>query len=459
MNSYQALNENRKRLKFYYLAILFYITCISAFSQNQIQTNTSYDSIKVANQGNSFYAILEANTYEFKTLQQGIDIEVYLIDKSGDTLIKKDSPNGAYGTERFQYSIESKGQYELFFKPLPYSINSSNNKTVSFIIREISEEELARKETIRKELASENKKKVQTADIHHFWQAFDALEIAESHADSIRVIQELYIDRATDGLKEFILVRERLFTPERIVATIAKYPKFYNSVRANTFEVEKAVPIIEDVFDKFKELYPNFEPFKVCFAIGTIGTGGTVSNDFVLIGAEISTSTENIDLSEFEGHPMKPVLAYEGGNIVQKLANVIAHECVHTQQAKKYASEAVTCTLLNSVLREGASDFIGGLIAREQINEFLKIYGDEHEKELYTKLKSELCGNNFKDWLYNYNTAKDFPGDLGYYTGYKIVESYYNKHVDKQQAIIDIIEMKDPLNFLIESGYDKNFEN
>ena len=53
--------------------------------------------------------------------------------------------------------------------------------------------------------------------------------------------------------------------------------------------------------------------------------------------------------------------------------------------------------------------------------------------------------------------VKDKPADLGYYMGYHIAKSYYENAKDKKQAVIDIIEMKNPLQFLGKSGYDKKF--
>ena len=69
--------------------------------------------------------------------------------------------------------------------------------------------------------------------------------------------------------------------------------------------------------------------------------------------------------------------------------------------------------------------------------------------------KNELCNQNIGGWLYNGYAVKDKPPDLGYYLGYKIVESYYNNATDKKQAIIDIIELDNPIRFLELSKYDQ----
>jgi hypothetical protein len=103
-------------------------------------------------------------------------------------------------------------------------------------------------------------------------------------------------------------------------------------------------------------------------------------------------------------------------------------------------------------LREGACDFIGELVSR---NKKKNEYGDQHEAKLWTEFKNELCNENIGNWLYNGYAVKDKPADLGYYIGYKIAESYYNNHTDKKKAIVDIIEMDNPIQFLENSKYDQ----
>jgi hypothetical protein len=232
---------------------------------------------------------------------------------------------------------------------------------------------------------------------------------------------------------------------------VAKYPKFYNSLRKNTFEVKKSEQTIEAVFAKFKEIYPNFKPFKVCFAMGIMNTGWTISNNFVLIGTEITTSTKQMDLSEFENNEYRKT--FEGSEeMLSKIKSLVAHECVHTQQAKSIDPTAIKCELLYRALREGSADFIAELVSgKEKINE----YGDKNEKQIWADFKNELCHESSNNWLYNYSTVKDKPADLGYFVGYKIAKEYYNNSSDKKQAVNDIIDMKNPIRFLELSKYDQ----
>ncbi|WP_299674680.1 DUF2268 domain-containing putative Zn-dependent protease [uncultured Dokdonia sp.] len=305
-------------------------------------------------------------------------------------------------------------------------------------------------------LQAQNSTTVQTKDITHFWEAFDALSTCKTNTDSIQTMQRLYLDRATRGLKDFAKVRD--FTADGFVEVIATYPKYYQSIRANTLTISKILSELEGIVTAFKNVYPRFEEKGICFAIGMLNTGGTISEDFLLIGSEIAASTNATDLSEIDNDAFKKVLS-SGTSVKQKIRNMIAHEYVHTQQKIMYSDNAVKCSLLKNTLEEGQCDFIGELLAGGQINTIAKSYGDQHEEALWNSFKNELCNVSDENWLYNFTTVKEEPADLGYYIGYQITKSYYEQAIDKQQAIIDILEMDNPLHFLQMSGYDQKFKD
>lgn len=384
-------------------------------------------------------------------MQQGIDVKVFLLDEAENKIVEMDSPNGAHGMEKFEYMPTESKTYYIRIQRLDEAGNPDIGK-ITLLIRKFTKAEIQEKEKIKKELESENKKIVQTADIDHFWEAFDSLKNCKTRKDSIQKIQTIYLDRATDGLLDFIEARQ--FTAEKFINQITRLPRFFSSIRPNTLQVKKAAPQVEEIVSKFKEIYPNFAEKKICFAIGIVNTGGTVSDNFLLIGTEVSTSTKYTDLSEFNNSAFSKVLA-TGEDIIQKIKNIVAHEYVHTQQKVPLSKEAINCSLLNRCMKEGFCDFIGELTASSQINSLAQTYGDQHEKELWQEFKNELCTTSTNNWLYNYSTVKDRPADLGYYIGYKIAQEYYANMADKKQAVIDIIEMNDPIEFLQKSKYDQ----
>ncbi len=438
---------------------LLIFCCFSAnlMAQNapKLSFNKTYKDQKLSKGKDLVFPINmdKDNLYDISVFQDGIDVLVEVSDKDNKKLAKKDSPNGSWGFERFEFKPTQTASYFITIKRLEQKGNPDSGQ-VNIKIKQFNKADLAVREKTKKELEPENKKTVQTADIDHFWAAWDNLKACKTYEDSVQSFEKLYIERATDGFLDFINVRQ--WSAEEYVEMARNSPKFYNSVRKNTFEVKKAEPLIEEVFQKFKAIYPNFKPFKVCFAIGALRTGGTVSENFVLIGTEITTSTKAVDLSEIKNEAFRTILEGEE-DIVQKIKNMIAHECVHTQQKSELDSNAVRCNLLYQCMHEGFCDFIGELVTGSQINKVNQDYGNAHEKELWYAFKEELCGNKTGGWLYNFSEVKDKPADLGYYMGYRIAKSYYDAAKDKKQAVVDIIEMKNPLQFLEKSGYDKKF--
>jgi Predicted Zn-dependent protease (DUF2268) len=436
-------------------SILFALAIIiakSSFAQSSknLNLNKEYKGILLSKTESHIYKLTlsKGGVYQFSILQQGIAAHIVLKDANNNQVFESDIPEDIDGYEKFEYLPNVTGIFYLTLARFDNVQNTEMGKATIYV-KSLSKAEIGLRQKIKKELASENQKNVQTIDIDHFWEAFDNLKNCKSFADSVKSFQQLYLDRATDGLIDFIRVRD--LQAEKYVKLVAKYPKFYASLRKNTFEVKKAEQTIEAVFLKFKKLYSNFKPFKVCFAMGIMNTGGTISNNFVLIGTEILSSSKQMDLSEFDANEYRKT--FEGTEeLMSRIKRLIAHECVHTQQPKQVDPNGIKCELLYRALREGAADFIAELVSgNPQKNE----YGDKNEKQIWVQFKNELCNESSDNWLYNSSTVKDKPADLGYYVGYKIVQEYYHNASNKKQAIIDIIEMTDAVRFLELSKYDQ----
>ena len=110
--------------------------------------------------------------------------------------------------------------------------------------------------------------------------------------------------------------------------------------------------------------------------------------------------------------------------------------------------------LLEQALQEGSADFIGQLVSGGNINARLRDYAIPRESALWTEFKAAMHGTDVSQWLYNQGSASSTrPGDLGYFVGYRIAESYYNRTSDKQAAVRAIIEARDADQFLAQSGY------
>lgn len=421
--------------------LLFHFLNAPAQMPQTLVLNKEYKNVTVTQSSILDYTLtLSKNSiYRFSILQQGIAVYYALTDSDGKTLYESNYPDDFVGYEKFEYSPVASGNFHLRIKRFQDPENPASGQ-ITIYVKSLSKEEIALRNRIRKEVEPENKKNVQTLDIDHFWQAFDALKNCRTFADSAASFQTLYLDKATNGLMDFIQARE--LTAEKFAETVAKNAAYYQSVRGNTYLAKKTEPAIAEVFDRFKALYPNFRPFKVCFAVGIRNTGGTVSNEYVLIGTELTTAPDGRDSLEEA--------------IIQKIKRIVAHECVHTQQRLHPDSAAIKCELLYKTLKEGTCDFIAELVSGTiKKNE----YGDKNEGKLWTAFKNELCNQNIAGWLYNAHSVKGKPADLGYYIGYKIAEAYYKNATDKKQAIVDIVEMDDPIRFLEQSKYEQKEKN
>lgn len=440
------------RIPVFILALLVGFTKAGK-AQQLLLLNQQYKDLALTKTDTLRYGLRlqKGGIFQFSIEQQGIALAYELTDASHQVKLKSRQPQDITGFLKSEFAPTVKTDYSFKVYRFNHPENTDSGK-LSIFIKSLDKAELAERQKIKKELVSENAKTVLTADIDHFWQAVDALSNCKTHTDSVSVIQKLYFDRATDGLIDFIAARD--LTAEAQLQLIARYPKFYASIRKNTLEVKNSEKVIQELFVKFQSLYANFKPFKVCFAIGILNTGGTVSDKFVLIGTEITASSKNVDVSEFiaRNENNRAGMLSGDGDLVQKIRNIVAHECVHTQQ--KNISDTVTkCPLLWQVLKEGVCDFIGEMVAGKQINGVAHEYGDKHEKELWDELKANLCSSDMSKWLYNGQSAKDRPGDLGYYMGYRIAKAYYEQATDKRQAIIDMIELTMPMQFLQKSKY------
>jgi hypothetical protein len=283
-----------------------------------------------------------------------------------------------------------------------------------------------------------------TSDIDNFWRAYD-LAARETAAEKRQeIFQREYFDKGSKGLEDFTKVRIR--NAEALLAEINKRPLYYASIRQETLKVSALSGRIRQSFGKLKRLYADAVFPDVYFTIGRLSSGGTTSQNGLLIGTEMygrTPSTPTAELNDWLKEVLKPI---------DSLPAIVAHEVIHFQQKSAKSSK-----LLARSIDEGAADFIGEMIAGQMINAHLHTYGNPREAQLWEEFQKEMQTATYAKWLYNGSTAKDRPADLGYYVGYKICESYYRRAKDKRQAIKEILTIKDFDKFLQDSRYAEKF--
>lgn len=298
---------------------------------------------------------------------------------------------------------------------------------------------VGRMEQAEARLADPRNAQLVTSDITHFWRAYDLVAHDPAHAEAI--YQREYFDKGSPGLQDYFQLK--IQSVKEFVENQRAKPEFYRSIRPATLRIATFTPQIRAGFVKLKEIYPEAHFPAVYFVIGRWTSGGTSSDNGMLIGADQKCRTPDTALGELS--------LWERNNFgtLDGLPGLVAHEQIHYIQK---ASDDPS--LLHGAILEGMADFIAELTTGQNSNARLRVYGLAHEKEIWADFTKEMGGSNWKNWIGNANqeTAAK-PADLGYFVGYQICQSYYQEMADKKQAVHDILNISDYPAFLARSRY------
>ncbi len=251
-------------------------------------------------------------------------------------------------------------------------------------------------------------------DVDRFWEAFDNIDTSTDNPF------ENYIKNGTPGLKGF--TRYRIINADSLYAMVRRNPEKYQATRDVLATLPQQAEEIRAIYTALEAYYPEAVYPPVYFVIGRFNSGGTVSKDGIIIGAEKLTEVD--------------------------LLALVAHELVHFQQRIKGRN-----TILRQAISEGGADFIGELISGKNINTKVYTYANAHREALCREFARDLKKKDYIDWFYGTSGKDDRPNDLGYWMGYQITKAYYDQQEDKKQAIADILNVKKPTWFLKASGY------
>ena len=282
-----------------------------------------------------------------------------------------------------------------------------------------------------------------TSDIPRFWEAIDSLKNSHTTADSITLIQKIYLDRMSKEGQKYLEIRQ--YTAAEYIRTLRKYPKYFKQLRVKTNRIVSYEAELESTFKKLGSAIPNYETPGVCFAIGCFRGGGTTKKGVILLGSEIALADTAMDFSEFTGNLHQTLSS--GIN----LPELVAHESIHCQQ-----HHAKNRSLLSITLQEGTANYLTALILDKSISQTNSQYGLSHECELWQEFKPSINDTDLSAWLFNTSTIKNRPPDLGYFIGMRISESYYNKQTDKRTAITNLLDRSKYMEVMEQSGYNGN---
>jgi hypothetical protein len=282
-----------------------------------------------------------------------------------------------------------------------------------------------------------------TTDVAHFWEAWHAMAGARTRADSLQLLQTLYFDRGTPGLRDF--TTSRIGSADKLLATIQRRPRYYAAVERTTQDLSVVVPELRKDLRTFARLYPGAAFPDVYFTIGRLNSGGTTGDAGLLIGTEMysaDSTTPRDELTDWE----RSVLHSPGA-----IPCLVTHELVHYQQPDLTEQPP----LLVAVIREGSADFVAELACGSTINVEAYRWADQHRAELIAEFRQKMDGTDYSGWLYGVNQVPGRPADVGYWMGYQISKAYYDQASDKAQALRHILRPSDYKRLWEESGADR----
>jgi hypothetical protein len=257
-----------------------------------------------------------------------------------------------------------------------------------------------------------------TEDLPRFWAAFDALETAEGNPF------EAYIEDGTPGLQGFI--DDRIISAEALLEMVQNRKKEYTNFRDIEQKIKTKIKETKPYFYGLKYWYPDAVFPPTYFVMGRFNSGGTSKDAGVIIGAEMQKDLD-------------------------KLPSLVIHESIHYQQ--NYVPKSENYNLLEQSIKEGAADFLAELLTGSHINAAAHEYGEANRTNLCIEFVSKMYQDDFQDWLYGTSGKDNRPNDLGYWIGYRIVKSYFDKAPDKKKAVYEIMNIYDFDAFLEASGF------
>lgn len=275
--------------------------------------------------------------------------------------------------------------------------------------------------------------KIITNDVYNFWKAYDKIITEKDTLKQLNLIQTLYIDKGTPGLKG--IMKARNYSAKEYVYAINHYPQFWNSVRQNTQKANQFSKHINVGIVKLKNIYPELQPVNTYFEIGILRTGGTTIDKMLLIGSEIALADKHTITDEIDAK-YPHLRKYFNTEPIKDVVFLNTHEYIHTQQ-----KETIGKILLSQTVIEGVAEFLAEIALNKKSPNPQIAFGFKNEEAIKKEYEKEMFSSNIYNWIMNNDKNQFGIRDLGYFIGYAICKKYYNSSLDKKLAVKEMIDL------------------
>lgn len=280
------------------------------------------------------------------------------------------------------------------------------------------------------------------SDIPHFYTALDVAEQDTTKAEAI--FKTEYFEKASEGLQDFYDLKIRSVSD--FTHFVVKYRGFYRSIQEAVSDLDPLHTEIRSSFREFERRYPKAVFPNVYFVMGRYSSNGTISKNGLLIGTEILSRTRETDTTSWNDGLLR---------LTMNKAHIpvtVAHELVHFNQGRMKKGNS----LLWKSIREGSAEFIAEILTGKTDADFTPFRG--REEEIWSDFTQEMHESVWTSWQ---QESEQRPRNAGYWAGYMICKAYSESIGDMDQAISDILSIRDYEEFYqnsnVEEWIQKNF--
>lgn len=263
---------------------------------------------------------------------------------------------------------------------------------------------------------------------------------------SAEILGEAYLEKGTPGLK--LMLKSRIHSAEFLAEAIRSRAHNYEKALSVCLPAAEAMaPALVDIEQKYKSLLGQKEWPDIYIVIGANNSGGIKGDKEVIVALEVVCREDTIDAD----------------NAKNQLVSFIVHEMAHTFQPKRTQR-----SLLAQTLNEGGAEFLTKELTGQSLYPEAEVWVEQRWDEVWTafmrdvrdperKGYGEAGFSGYGPWLYSseQDLPENWPKDMGYVVGERIIRAYYETADDKKKALKEILRAaKSPNEFLRKSGLE-----
>lgn len=274
-----------------------------------------------------------------------------------------------------------------------------------------------------------------TSDITNFYDAFE-LALKDS-ANAKAIFREKYFLKGSAGLQDFFAIK--ITDEDLFVKTVFNYRDFYAAAKPTLLQSIRLSDSIYTNSVRFKKMYPKAVFPDVYFVVGRFTSNGTISDNGLLIGIEQMSKTPKTNTKNWKDWQHKWIMDFH------QIPVTVSHELVHFNQDGMKREN----TLLCYAIIEGSAEFIAEIVTGKTDGDYSAYRG--HEQTIWKDFKADMYLDKYDEWL---SEQSNRPRNGMYWAGYLICKSYFQRAVNKQQAIYEILNIPDYKTFYEKSHVD-----